>query len=146
MVTLAALAHDLRFEIGELDVLHMAHLVDHTHDRWSQLLGPVRLFDHHRNVRLDPAQLLKEVDVEIGAAEFAVGDRLQADILLELDDLGDCLVLDLAQLGGAELALGLLVARLEQVLGAQETADMIGAERRSGALRHGESLAGKVGF
>ena len=55
---------------------------------------------------------------------------LQADVLLELHDLGDRLVLDLAQLLGRDLALGLLLARFEQVLGAQEAADVVGAERR----------------
>jgi hypothetical protein len=40
--------------------------------------------------------------VEIGAAELAVGDALQPHVLLELDDLGDRLVLDRAQLLGAD--------------------------------------------
>jgi hypothetical protein len=42
--------------------------------------------------------------VEVGAPELAVGDRLQAGVFLELDDLGDRLVLDLAQLCCADLA------------------------------------------
>ena len=48
-----------------------------------------------------PPSCSRKVDVEVGAAEFAVGDALQADVLLELDDLGDRLVLDAAQLRGA---------------------------------------------
>ena len=58
----------------------------------------VGLPDRHRDVGLDAAELLEEVDVEVGAAELAVGDALQADVFLELDDLGDRVVLDRAQL------------------------------------------------
>jgi hypothetical protein len=43
---------------------------------------------------------VEEVDVEIGAAELAVGDALQAHVFLELDDLADGLVFDLAKLSG----------------------------------------------
>ena len=86
---------------------------------------PSGLLDRDRDVGLDAAELLEEVDVEVGAAELAVGDALEAHVLLELHDLGDRLVFDLAQLLGRDLALGLLLARLQQVLGAQEAADVV---------------------
>src|SRR5262249_4217635 len=106
------------------------HLVDDAHHGRRQLLGAVRALDHHRDVGLHAAQLLEEIDVEVGAAELAVGDRLQPDILLEPDDLGDRLVLDLAQLGRREVALRLFLARLEEVFRPEEAADVVGAEWR----------------
>jgi hypothetical protein len=72
--------------------------------------------------------------VEVGAPVLAVGDALQAEILLEADDVADRAVLDLAQLRARDLALALALARVEQLLGAQEAADVIGAERGNGAL------------
>ncbi len=115
----------------------MAHLVDHAHHGRGEFLGAVRLDDGDRHVGLDAAELLQEVDVEVGPAEFAVSDALQAHVLLELHDLGDGLVFHLAQLLGGDLALGLLLAGFQQVLGAQEAADVVGTERRGGADGHG---------
>jgi len=86
--------------------------------------GPIGHDRHHA------LELLEEIDVEIGAAELAVGDALQAPVLLELDDVADRLVLDRAQLGAADrVLLEMLVARLEQLFRAQEAAYVIGAER-----------------
>ena len=83
-------------------------------------------------------ELLEEVDVEVGAAELAVGDALQADVLLELHDLGDGLVFDGAKLLGRDLAPGFLLARFEQVFGAQETADVVETGGQGGVLGHRE--------
>ena len=63
-------------EVGALDVLDVAHLVGDADHRRRQFLAAVGLADRHRDVGLDAAQLLEEVDVEVGAAELAVGDRL----------------------------------------------------------------------
>ena len=71
--------------------------------------------------------------MEPGAAEFAVGDAMQPQVLLEFDDLADGAILDLAQGLRGDGAAGTLLARIEQVLRPQETADMIGAEWRAGA-------------
>jgi hypothetical protein len=129
------------FEVGLLDVLGVAHLVDHADHRRRQFLAAVRLPDGDRDVGLDATELLEEVDVEVGAAELAVGDALQAHVFLELHDLGDGLVFHLAQLLGRDLALGLLGAGFEQVLRAQEAADMVVA---GGEFHHGVvSLSGK---
>jgi hypothetical protein len=70
-----------------------------------------------------------------GPAELAVGDALQAHIAVEPHDLGDRAVFHFAQLGGADLAAGLLLECFEQVGRAEETADMVGAEGRG--LAHG---------
>ena len=123
-------------EVGELDVPGVSHLVDDAHHRRRQFFGAVGSADGHRHIGLHAAQLLQKVDVEVGAAELAVGDALQADIFLELDDLGDRLVFDFAQPFGRDLAVRMLFAGFEQDLGAQEAADVIGAEGGGGALGH----------
>jgi hypothetical protein len=79
--------------------------------------------------------LLQEVDMEEGAAEFAVGDALQADLLLLRDQVADAFVLDGAQRVGRQGFGEKPVARLGQARGAQKTADMVGAEGRD--FRHG---------
>ena len=71
------------------------------------------------------------------AAELAVGSKLEANLLLLGDDLDDLGILDLLQLGIADLAFLVLGARLLDRRGAQEAADMVGAEWRLAAWRHG---------
>ena len=69
--------------------------------------------------------------VGIGAApELAVGDDLQPDVLLQLDDVADRVVLDRGQPFAVELAGGVLLPRAQQFRRAQQAADMLGAERR----------------
>ena len=92
--------------------------------------------DGHAFAHFHALELLEEIDVEEGAPELAVGDAVQAPVLLHLDDLADRAVLDLAQRGGVDLAFLAAGARFEQFLGPQETAYMIGPERRCGALGH----------
>ena len=70
------------------------------------------------------------------AAELAVGDGLQPDLLLHSHDLADRAVLDGAQVG-RDLAASLPLPRIEQLLRAQEAADVIGAEWRCRAGGHG---------
>ena len=53
---------------------------------------------------LDAVELRQEVDVEVGAAELAVGDAAQAQVLLELDDVADRRVFDAPERGGVDLA------------------------------------------
>ena len=79
---------------------------------------------------LDAVELLQEIDMEIGAAELAVGDPLEADLLLPPDHLADALVLDGAQRRRVDLVGEELLPRLAQGGGTQEAADVIGAERR----------------
>ncbi len=64
------------------------------------------------------------------AAELAVGDRAQPEILLERHDFAHAAVLHRREARIVELA-GLVGARsLDQALGPQEAADVLGAERR----------------
>ena len=66
------------------------------------------------DVLLDAVEAPEEIEMPPGAAEFAVGDRLQADLFLLLDDALDLAVFDRLQRGGVDLALGALLARLLQ--------------------------------
>ena len=52
---------------------------------------------HH--VLVDAVEAPEEIEMPPGAAEFAVGDRLQAGLFLLLDDALDLAVFDAAQLG-----------------------------------------------
>ena len=87
----------------------------------------------HGDVLLDllhAADLVHEVHVPRRAAELAVGDALQADVLLHLHDRADRIVLDGLQLRGADAAVLVIVARAQQLLRTQQAADVIGAKRR----------------
>ena len=75
--------------------------------------------------------------MEEGASKLAVGNPLQAHILLGADHFADARVLDCMQLGGGEAAGGEKLTRFPQALGAKKTPDMVGAKRRT---RHGSSL------
>ena len=82
------------------------------------------------DVLLDAVEAPEEIEMPPRAAELAVGDRLQADVLLLLDDALDLAVFDRLQRRRRDLALGALRARLMERGGTQQAADMVGAERR----------------
>ena len=124
------------FEIRTLDVAHVLHLAHHAHHRGRQLLGAVGSDDGHGDVGLHAPELLEKVDVKVGAPKLPVRDAAQADVLLELHDLGDRPVLHAAQLLGADETVGVLVACLQQELGAKKTADMVGTKGRGRSLGH----------
>ena len=75
------------------------------------------------------AELVDEVHVPGRAAELAVGDVLQADVLLQRDDVADRRVLDRAQLVVVDAAGRVVLAGLEQLGRAQQAADVVGPER-----------------
>ena len=66
----------------------------------------------------------------------AVGDAAQAGILLPPDNAADRLLLNFQQLRGGDFAFGGFGARFNQMSGADEAADMIGAKGRGGSLCH----------
>jgi hypothetical protein len=76
----------------------------------------------------------EEVERPVVAAEFAIGDRLEADLFLLADNGADRLVLERGEFLGREAALFMRAARIEQSCRTQQAADMIGPERLS--LRH----------
>jgi hypothetical protein len=67
--------------------------------------------------------------MEEGAAELAVGHRLEADRLLQRDRLSDAFVLDRAQRIGVDLAARVACAGVLQPRRSQQAADVLGAER-----------------
>src|SRR5579862_5539341 len=75
-------------------------------------------------------ELLEEIDVEIGAAKFAVRDALEAHVLLGFHHLANAFVFDLAESLSRQLLGEEGFARFGQPARPQETADMVGAERR----------------
>ena len=87
-------------------------------------------FDPGEPGRLDAVELQQKIGVEEGAAIFAVGDRFEAEPFLIAYDVADRVVLDRAKLLRADRVGRLAAARLEQRLGPQEAADLVGAERR----------------
>src|SRR5262245_42974636 len=74
--------------------------------------------------------LPKKIDDIALTPELPVTDRMQADRFLERDDLANRLVLDPFELGAVDQALSMLLARLDQVRGSQQAADLIGAKGR----------------
>src|SRR3546814_13108209 len=65
----------------------------------------------------DAVEALQEIDMEEGAAELAVGDALEPDVLLALRHLADAVVLDPAQGLAGDLARRVLLARLDEEIG-----------------------------
>ena len=85
-------------------------------------------------VALGAVEAPEKIEVPPGAAELAVGDGLQADVFLLLDDPLDLAILDRLEIGGADLALGAPLPRLLQGGGTQQAADVVGAERGLGSF------------
>src|SRR5262245_749696 len=119
--------------------LHELEMLDHRMAREADLaddaraLGP-RLHARERDplvhhVALETSEAPEKIEMPPGAAELAVGDRLQAHRLLLLDQPLDLAVFDRFELGRRDLALLALPARLFQRSRAQQAADVIGAER-----------------
>ncbi len=76
-------------------------------------------------------ELVDEVHVPRRTTELTVRGGLQADVALEADDLGDGEVLGLPQRVGVDLSRGMLRPGVQQLLGAQQAADVVGAEGRA---------------
>jgi hypothetical protein len=77
-----------------------------------------------------------------GAADLAVGDGRDADLLLQADDVADRLVLDGLQLGGVDrLVVVVLLARCLDRIRSKQAADMVGTEGRLGGSCVGRVLA-----
>src|SRR5690606_8836095 len=121
----------------------------HAYHGRLQLLGAVRVANELRQGRFDAVELVEEVDVEVRAAVFAVGDRLQADFLLEAHHFPNRAILDLAQRGGIDAARGEFAPGIHQEGRAQEAADVVvacGELRGGGELRRGGCRGNRRGF
>src|SRR6202042_57036 len=84
----------------------------------------------------DPAELVNEVHVPRLAAELPVGRGLEPDLALHPDDVQDRRVPALGELPGRDLADRELLTGLEYLLRAQQAADVVGAEGRTGVVCH----------
>ena len=93
-------------------------------------------------VNFDAVERAEKLEVPPGAAKLAVGRQLKPQLLLLLDIVLDLAVLDGLELGRSDGALFAFGACLPQRRGAQEAADMIGAERRLGPFH----LYGSLGI
>src|SRR5271166_7177957 len=82
---------------------------------------------HRRRLEAD----LGSVVPAKGRGEFAIGDTLEAHVLLGAHDLADAVVLDCVQVGRREIDGREFLARLPEALGAKIAADMIGSKRRT---------------
>src|SRR5215204_1444891 len=113
----------------------MSHLVRNLHYGRREIHLSLRAvkMDWNTAFCLDTFELCQKIDMEIRAPEFAVGDPAQAEVLLELDDVPDGFVFDVAQLRMGYLPDPQLFARVEQEFRPQEAADMVGTERRRAA-------------
>src|SRR5581483_8045948 len=89
-----------------------------------------------RMEQLAAGELGEEIEMPPGAAELAVGRKLEAGRGLPMHDLLDFHVLDLAQLLGRNLVFLEFGARFLDALWPEQTADLVGAEGGLGSL-HG---------
>src|SRR6185295_9318602 len=80
--------------------------------------------------QLHAVEAVQEVDVPPVTAELAVGDRRDADRLLQRDHVADAAVLHCVELGRGDLAFLRLGARLMQLVRTQQTADVVRSEWR----------------
>ncbi len=83
------------------------------------------------------AQLLQKIKMEIGAAELAIGDGFEAHVFLEFHNLADGFVFHQAQGFARDAALGFLIARLQQIFGAQKATHMVVAGGKLGVCHEG---------
>ncbi len=80
-------------------------------------------------LQLDPVEARDEVDVPPVAAELAVGDGRQAEVLLQLHHLADQAVFGFLQLFRISLARPHLFTEVMQLMWTEQAADVVGAER-----------------
>ena len=128
--------------VGE-DRLAQRHALLDVQRRRRELDRPLGVAELDLDVVLrrgDPAELVDEVHVPRGAAELAVGGRLQPDLLLLAHDVADRLVLDPLQLLGVDAPRLEVLARLQQRGRSQQAADVVGAEGWRGSRGHARNL------
>jgi hypothetical protein len=75
--------------------------------------------------------------MKIGSPKFAIGQALQTDVMLKLDDLGNGPIFDKSQLFRRDRLLPKkLISRLMQVIWSEKAPDMVCSEGRHSALVH----------
>ena len=88
---------------------------------------------------LEALRALNEAPPIGAAAEFAVGNDLQADLLLQRDYIADALVLQLGKFRIVHLLGRMLAEGLAQRRWPQQAADMVGAKGWTALGRHADS-------
>src|SRR5262245_27825118 len=114
-------------------------LADHA-DAQRLGLDPLELDAVVEFIDLDAVQHAEEIEVPPRAAELAVGGELEADLFLLSDHVADLAIFHRLERLGGDLALLLLGARLVNRGRTQETAYMIGTERRLGSFHERHPL------
>ena len=136
------------FEILHLDAAGRPHhpVDDFDRQRHLFLAALLRLLALQdgaadREIGLDPADPVDEVEMEALAPEFAVSDGGEADRLLFLHHVRDGGVFASAKFVRAQRLVLPSLARFQQRLRAQQAADMVGAKR---CFHRNSSLGGKA--
>ena len=86
------------------------------------------------DMALDAMEPPEKIEVPPGAAKLPIRDSLKPDLLLLLYDPLNLAVLERLEICSADLALRAFLTRRLQRRRAQQTADVISAERRLGTL------------
>jgi hypothetical protein len=131
-----------RLQEGECRDIHRARPGDPAIDqreRPGDRLPVLVVIDHVRALALDEldAERVQELRQIAHPPKFAVGDGMEADLLLQLDDLAYAAILEPAQLLARGLSRHEIAPRLDQPLRPDQAADMVGAERRRGSFHQG---------
>ena len=130
--------HDARVRLQKLEMLEhrMTGETDLAVDLERVRLGlhAVELDAVVGEVELHAVEAAKKSKCHQVAAKLAVGGEFQPDLLLLLDRPFDLAVFDRAQCFGSDLVALAFGARLFQRRRPQQASDMVGAERRRGAL------------
>ena len=121
-----------KIEVGGLNVLDVPQLARDGHPRRCEvdLAGPRAELRRDAAGHGDALQPLQEVDVKERAAELAVGDALQPDRFLFPNHITDGFVFDPAELLLRDFTALASRARVFQMLGPEQTADVLGAKGR----------------
>src|SRR5262245_61864503 len=84
----------------------------------------------------DPINRLNKIHPPVIASKVAVGNTVQADLLLHLHDLADRFILQSLERVDRQFTLFHLLTRLYQSLGTQQAANVIGSEGRFVVISH----------
>ena len=99
--------------------------------------GGMKAHGEPRCHRLDVADLEQKIALPGEAIVFAVGSDPQPGFLLQPHDVSDRGLLDVGQLRHVQLALVGRLARRDEPVGPDQTADMVGTKWRLCALHDG---------
>ena len=146
-LAVAARMQHRRRRHGELGRALLHHGFQEFEVRHHARLGAAQLAsdEHRRRLRLDALELHAvvrialshelnaveagdEVDVPPVAAEFAVGDRRKAEILLQLHHLANQAIFGILQLRGGRASQAYLLAHVMQLVRPEQAADVVGAK------------------